>query len=174
MVAFLSHDFSFLASACSSTTWPRAKLTSSSTGSISKNHKGSGTMKAHSKAKRRTAPKNATTGSAKSDGRSGQRSSPTGKGESGSSASAGHGSAKNLPTSVEEFDRRFDEGEDLVSLGVDLSKARRPGLEIKRVNVDMPAHFISRLDHWAAVRGLSRQALIKSWLYDRLEQESKV
>jgi hypothetical protein len=37
----------------------------------------------------------------------------------------------------------------------------------------MPAHFISRLDHWAAVRGLSRQALIKSWLYDRLEQESK-
>jgi hypothetical protein len=58
-------------------------------------------------------------------------------------------------------------------LGIDLSKATRPGLEIRRVNVDMPAHFISRLDHWAAVRGLSRQALIKSWLYDRLEQESK-
>jgi hypothetical protein len=130
-------------------------------------------MKVHSKAKRPTLKKSATTASVKSGGPFGQRSSPIGKDESGSSAFAGRGAAKNLPASVEEFDRRFDEGEDLESLGIDLSKATRPGLEIRRVNVDMPAHFVSRLDHWAAVRGLSRQALIKSWLYDRLEQESK-
>ena len=130
-------------------------------------------MKVHSKAKRPTLKKSDTTASVESAGCSGQRSSPIGKDESGSSASAGRGAAKNLPASVEEFDRRFDEGEDLESLGIDLSKATRPGLEIRRVNVDMPAHFISRLDHWAAVRGLIRQALIKSWLYDRLEQESK-
>ena len=130
-------------------------------------------MKVHSKAKRRTPQKSAATASVESAGRAGQRSSSIARGKPGLAASAGRRAAKKLPTSVEEFDRRFDEGEDLESLGIDLSKAARPGLQTRRVNVDMPAHFINRLDRWAAVRGLSRQALIKSWLYDRLEQESK-
>jgi hypothetical protein len=78
-----------------------------------------------------------------------------------------------LPTSVEEFDRRFDKGEDLESLGIDLSQATRPGLEIRRINVDLPQHFLDKLDHFSAVRGLARQALIKAWLYDRLKQESR-
>jgi hypothetical protein len=73
---------------------------------------------------------------------------------------------------AEEADRRFDDGEDVESLGFDLSKARRPGLEIRRITVDLPAPFLDRLDHWAAVRGLTRQALIKSWLYDRLEKQA--
>ena len=72
----------------------------------------------------------------------------------------------------EEADRRFDNGEDLESLGFDLSKAKRPAKEIKRITIDLPAPFLDRLDHWAAVRGLTRQALIKSWLYDRLEKQS--
>ena len=71
-----------------------------------------------------------------------------------------------------EADRRFDDGEDLENLGFDLSKARRPGKEIKRITIDLPAPFLDRLDHWAAVRGLTRQALVKSWLYDRLEKQS--
>jgi hypothetical protein len=79
---------------------------------------------------------------------------------------------KSLPISTEEFDRRFDDGESLDSLGVDLSKAKRPGKEIKRITIDLPAPFLDRLDHWAAVRGLTRQALVKSWLYDRLEKQS--
>lgn len=93
--------------------------------------------------------------------------------ESGSSQSGTHTEMNRLPITAEEFDRRFDEGESLDSLGVDLSKARRPGLEIRRITVDLPAPFLDRLDHWAAVRGLTRQALIKSWLYDRLEQEAR-
>ena len=44
----------------------------------------------------------------------------------------------------------------------------RPGLEIKRVNVDLPNHFFREaLDHEAALRGITRQSLIKVWLYDR-------
>jgi hypothetical protein len=43
-------------------------------------------------------------------------------------------------------------------------------LETKRVNIDLPAHFLDKLDHCAAIRGLTPQALIKSWLYDRLEE----
>jgi hypothetical protein len=72
-----------------------------------------------------------------------------------------------------EADRRFDEGESVFDLGFNPAKARRPGLEIKRITVDLPAPFLERLDHWAAVRGMTRQALIKSWLYDRLERQSQ-
>jgi len=78
-------------------------------------------------------------------------------------------SMKNLPKTAEELDRRFDEGEDLESLGFDLSKATQTGLEIQRVNVDFPKHFLQKLDREAELRGVSRQALIKMWLYERLQ-----
>jgi hypothetical protein len=70
---------------------------------------------------------------------------------------------------AEEFDRRFDAGEDMADY-VDWSKAIRPGLEIKRVNLDMPASMIARLDAHARKYGVTRQALIKMWLADRLER----
>jgi CopG antitoxin of type II toxin-antitoxin system len=70
--------------------------------------------------------------------------------------------------SVEEFDRRFDDGED-VSEFLDLTSARRISEVAKRVNVDMPAHMVARLDHHAKKRGVTRQALIKMWLSDRLD-----
>lgn len=95
------------------------------------------------------------------------------EGKSGSSRSGDLTEVSSLPISTEEFDRRFDDGESLDSLGVDLSKARRPGLEIKRITVDLPAPFLDRLDHWAEMRGMTRQALIKSRLYDRLEKQSQ-
>jgi hypothetical protein len=45
----------------------------------------------------------------------------------------------------EEFDRAFDDGEDVTSQ-LDMSAARRPGLEQRRVNVDFPAWMIESLD----------------------------
>jgi hypothetical protein len=71
--------------------------------------------------------------------------------------------------SAEEFDRKFDDGED-ISDYVDWSKATRPGRAIKRVNVDFPDAMVRRLDMEAARRGVTRQALIKMWLADRLDQ----
>jgi len=76
------------------------------------------------------------------------------------------------PTSVKELDRRFDEGEDIFSLGFDPSKASRPGLESQRINIDLPTFMLRRLDHEAALRGITRQSLIKTWLYERLQNES--
>lgn len=38
---------------------------------------------------------------------------------------------------VKEFDRTFDSGEDVTEF-LDLSRARRPEREQKRVNVDVP------------------------------------
>jgi hypothetical protein len=121
---------------------------------------------------KRSKEKNVSTAQDRSAKGSGRQSSLTAKTESDLSQSEEHESQKSLPISTEEFDRRFDDGESLDSLGVDLSKARRPGLEIKRITIDLPAPFLERLDHWAAVRGMTRQALIKSWLYDRLEKQS--
>jgi hypothetical protein len=43
------------------------------------------------------------------------------------------------------FDRAFDDGEDVTSQ-LDMSAARRPGLEQRRVNVDFPAWMIESLD----------------------------
>lgn len=70
--------------------------------------------------------------------------------------------------SVEEFDRMFDDGED-ISAYINWSKATRPGLKPRRVNVDFPDWMVRRLDVQAQKRGVTRQALIKMWLADRLE-----
>jgi len=72
--------------------------------------------------------------------------------------------------SAEEFDRLFDEGSDEIDQYIDWSSARRVGLETKRVNVDFPQWMIARLDVEAKRRGVTRQALIKMWLSDRLDQ----
>ena len=73
---------------------------------------------------------------------------------------------------AEELDAKFDSGEDITE-HLDLSTVTRPGLEIKRVNVDLPNHFLIKLDREAALRGITRQSLIKVWLYDRLEGAEK-
>ncbi|MEE9161861.1 MAG: CopG family transcriptional regulator, partial [Candidatus Neomarinimicrobiota bacterium] len=44
-----------------------------------------------------------------------------------------------------EFDEKFDAGEDL-SAHLDLSRARRPTQEAKRVNVDFPLWMVQMLD----------------------------
>lgn len=66
-----------------------------------------------------------------------------------------------------EFDRAFDDGED-VSQGIDWSKARRPNVETRRVNVDFPAWVVAGLDQQAKRLGVTRQALIKLWIAERL------
>jgi len=70
-----------------------------------------------------------------------------------------------------EFDRRFDEGED-VSKYLDLAKARRPGQEQKRVNVDFPLWMVRMLDKEAKRLGVPRQSIIKVWVAERLEKAS--
>ncbi len=68
-----------------------------------------------------------------------------------------------------EFERRFDAGED-VSGEVDWDKARRPNLTLKRVNVDFPAWVVDALDREARRLGVTRQALVKLWIAERLER----
>ncbi len=69
----------------------------------------------------------------------------------------------------EEFDRAFDEGEDVTDF-LEVSKARRPLGEQKRINLDVPAWMLDSLDREARRLGVNRQAIIKIWLAERLEQ----
>lgn len=66
-----------------------------------------------------------------------------------------------------EFDRQFEAGEDVGAL-VDWTKASRPNLKTRRVNVDFPAWVIEELDQQARRLGVTRQSLIKLWIAERL------
>jgi hypothetical protein len=70
---------------------------------------------------------------------------------------------------ADEFDERFDRGEDVTS-ALDLAAARRPGYEQRRVNVDFPAWMVESLDREAKRLGVTRQSIIKVWIAERLEQ----
>ncbi len=70
-----------------------------------------------------------------------------------------------------KFDTDFDRGKD-VSTALDLSKARRPNQEQRRVNVDFPGWMIESLDREASRLGVTRQSIIKVWLAERLEQSA--
>src|SRR5881296_2254885 len=75
--------------------------------------------------------------------------------------------AKAKTISTEDFDRRFDAGED-VSQYIDWSKARQPGREVQRVNVDFPVDLLRAIDQEARRIGVTRQAFIKLRLADTL------
>lgn len=70
-----------------------------------------------------------------------------------------------------DFDKKFDEGKEDITQFLDLNKARRAGLEIKRINVDFPEWMIESLDREAHRLGISRQSLIKFWIADKLEHQ---
>jgi hypothetical protein len=72
-----------------------------------------------------------------------------------------------------ELDRVFDEGGDITS-HLDYSRARRPGLEQKRVNVDFPQWVIDSLDFQASRLGVTRQSIIKVWIAERLKEEKEL
>jgi hypothetical protein len=71
----------------------------------------------------------------------------------------------------EEFDRKFDVGEDITG-DLDLAGLRRPALEQRRVNVDFPSWMIESLDREARRLGVTRQSIIKVWIAERLERNS--
>ena len=71
---------------------------------------------------------------------------------------------------AKEFDRRFDAGEDITKY-LDLEHVERPGLRPKRVNVDFPVWMVEQLDREARRLGVTRQAVIKVWIAERLKAE---
>ena len=70
---------------------------------------------------------------------------------------------------AEELDRKFDNGED-ISEHIIPGSAKPSGTHIKRVNVDLPVSVIDALDKESRRIGVTRQALIKFWIDERLKQ----
>ena len=73
---------------------------------------------------------------------------------------------------AEEFDRLADLPADDpagdMTPYLDLSKARRPGREVQRVNVDFPVDLLRAIDREARRIGVTRQAFIKLRMSDTL------
>ena len=88
---------------------------------------------------------------------------------SGSSPRAGPGRKRRRCMKAEEFDQKFDDGEDVTG-DLDLTGIRRPELEQRRVNVDFPSWMIESLDREARRLGVTRQSIIKLWIAERLER----
>jgi hypothetical protein len=78
---------------------------------------------------------------------------------------------KKTASSTEEFDRRFDEGEDIHDL-IDMSKAKiiRHGKKV-RITLDVAEELVNEIDRIRENIGVDRGALIKIWLHERVKQE---
>ena len=80
---------------------------------------------------------------------------------------------KKSARSTEEFDRRFDDGEDIHDL-IDMSKARiiRHGKKVQvRLTLDVAEELVAEIDRIRESIGVDREALIKVWLHERVQQE---
>lgn len=76
-----------------------------------------------------------------------------------------------LVKSAKEFDRRFDEGEDIHDL-IDMSEAKiiRHGKKV-RITLDIAEELVRDIDQIRDSIGVERAALIKIWLHERVQQE---
>jgi len=72
---------------------------------------------------------------------------------------------------AKEFDRRFDEGEDIHDL-IDIAQAKiiRHGKKI-RITLDVAEDLVNEIDRIRGNIGVDRGALIKVWLHERIQQE---
>ena len=74
-----------------------------------------------------------------------------------------------------ELDKKFDDNQEDILEYFDTSKIKMINEEAKRVNIDFPAWMVQSLDKEAKHIGVSRQAVIKMWLAERLQSlNSKV
>jgi hypothetical protein len=73
-----------------------------------------------------------------------------------------------MKTTASDFDKKFDDGESIIQ-DLDLSQARRPAEEQKRINMDVPVWMLVALDREAKRLGVTRQSMIKVWLAERLQ-----
>jgi len=78
---------------------------------------------------------------------------------------------------AEEFDKKFDEGEDMseyldFSSAIKLKDIKQLKTDTKKVNVDFPEWVVESLDEEAKKIGVTRQSIIKVWIAERLKEEA--
>jgi hypothetical protein len=70
---------------------------------------------------------------------------------------------------AEDFDRVFDDGQKDIVEYLDLSSVRQPNRKTRKVNVDLPEWIINSLDAEAERLAINRQAVIKTWLAEKID-----
>ena len=80
---------------------------------------------------------------------------------------------KKLAKTAQEFDRRFDEGEDIHDL-IDMKKATtiRHGKR-SHITLDIAEELVQDIDQIRQNIGVDRAALIKVWLHEKRVQQEK-
>ena len=73
----------------------------------------------------------------------------------------------NKVISTEEFDKKFDDGED-ISEYIDFDSVRPLNAEQKQISIKLPLWMVKRLDKEAQRLGVTRQSVIKTWLAEKL------
>jgi hypothetical protein len=78
---------------------------------------------------------------------------------------------KRLAETTDEFDKRFDAGEDIADI-IDLSKAKitRSNRKI-RITLDIAESLVKDIDAIREKIGVDRGALIKVWLHEKVIKE---
>ena len=71
---------------------------------------------------------------------------------------------------VSEIDKKFDDNQEDILEYFDTSKIRMINEEPKRINIDFPTWMVTLLDKEAKHIGVSRQAIIKMWIAERLHK----
>lgn len=71
---------------------------------------------------------------------------------------------------AQDLDRKFDADEEDIVGDLNVRAARRPGRDVQRVNVDFPVWMVESLDAEATRLGITRQAIIKTWIAERLDR----
>jgi len=69
-----------------------------------------------------------------------------------------------------KIDKVFDDNQEDILEHFDISQLKVINEDLKRVNIDIPVWMINSLDKEAKHIGISRQAVIKMWLADKLRQ----
>ena len=75
---------------------------------------------------------------------------------------------------ITDFDRRFDNGEDIHDL-IDMSKSTiiRHGKKV-RITLDIAETLVKDIDRIRGTIGVDRAALIKIWLHERIQKEKSL
>ncbi|MBE8189318.1 MAG: CopG family transcriptional regulator [Candidatus Thioglobus sp.] len=67
-----------------------------------------------------------------------------------------------------KLDKKFDDNQQDILQHFDISNVRLVNEKPKRINIDFPTWMVQSLDKEAKHIGISRQAVIKTWVAERL------
>ena len=68
---------------------------------------------------------------------------------------------------AQEFDQRFDEGEEIIS-ALDLAQAKRPNAAQQTISIELPVWIIELIDREASNLGVTPLSIIKTFLVEHL------